>query len=108
MLETEINLSNGERTNLAKFRILTIHLNGSNAHLNHNVNFNEPLVELGHNYASEHPDIFVKQDKFNINNLREWPLDMLDDYGFPRHSLMSVPKWYLTTIGFLYYFIRTM
>ena len=108
LLEIETNLWHEERTNLAKFCTLTIHLNGSNAHFDHNADFNKPLVELGQNFASEHPDIFVNQEKFNINNLREWSLDLPDDYGLPRHILWAYQSGISTIIAFLHYSIRTM
>ena len=62
---------NEERTELAKLESLTIHLNGSNARLNHNADYYKPLVELGHNYTSENQEMFLREDKLNINNLRE-------------------------------------
>jgi hypothetical protein len=86
------DLWNDERINNAKTHSLMIHSLYGSAKIDHNAALRAPCVTLGHHYASLEPEIYL-QHKFNINDLSNYPLDILDDNGFPRYSLFCVPSW---------------
>ena len=92
-----------QRTNIAQVETQSLHLYQSNAEIDLEVLYDEPVIKLNHSYVTSEPHEKIREYPFDINDLTEWLLVCINESGFPKLAYQPGGS----TIGtFLHYFTQ--